>query len=81
VPHFSHNGKQQISSLPGTFVTLVILVMVLIVGLDRILTYNDTFHKTEYRVVQKLFEPAANQTALNFTDLHFAVGLQYKEEY
>jgi hypothetical protein len=60
VPHFSHNGKQQISSLPGTLVSLAILVLVLIVGLDRILTYNDTLHKTEYRVINKLYEPAAN---------------------
>ena len=60
VPHFSHNGKQNISSLPGALVSFVILIMVLVVGLDRILTYYDTLHKTEYRVVQNLFEPVSN---------------------
>ena len=38
----------------------ITLIMVLVVGLDRILTYNDTLHKTEYRVVQNLFEPVSN---------------------
>ena len=81
IPHFSHNGKQYISSLPGACCTLVITILVLGLALDRILAFADVLHKTEYKIVQKVYEPAVNATEKNFTDIHFAVGVQYKEEF
>jgi hypothetical protein len=51
VPHFSHNGKQHISSLPGAVMTLLIGILILVLFLDRILAHGDALHKTEYKVV------------------------------
>lgn len=56
----------------------MIAILVLILAVDQILSFADVLHKPQYRVIQKVYEPAGKS---NFTELNFAIGIQFKEEF